>query len=178
MQNKSIKLIIAGGGTGGHLFPAFAIADTLKKRISDSAIHFVGSKFGIEADKFKSREESFTLLNIRGFGRGLSITSLIRNILFPLRFMGSYIKTRRLLRTFSPDIVIGTGGYASGLPILGAIHKGIPTLIHEQNSFPGFTTRWLASRVYRVCISYHDTERYLKKKISFSREIQSARNYR
>ena len=159
------SFIIAGGGTGGHLFPALAIGDALKKRFPNSAIHFVGSRFGLEARILPENERPHTLLSIRGFRRGYSITALFRNLLFPLRFCLAYLKSRRLLKRLSPIAVIGTGGYASGLPLLAAIHKSIPTVIHEQNSYPGVTTRWLSSRVNTVCISYEDARRHLKKKV-------------
>ncbi len=110
-------------------------------------------------------ERPHTLLSIRGFMRGYSITALFRNLLFPFRFCLAYLKSRRLLKRLSPVAVIGTGGYASGLPLLAAIHKDIPTVIHEQNSYPGVTTRWLSSRVNTVCISYEDARRHLKKKV-------------
>tara|TARA_Y100000590_G_scaffold170142_1_gene194714 strand:+ start:1579 stop:2670 length:1092 start_codon:yes stop_codon:yes gene_type:complete len=158
------SIIIAGGGTGGHLFPALAIGDAYKKRFPNSAIHFVGSRFGLEARILPENERPHTLLSIRGFMRGYTITALARNLLFPLRFCVAYFKSRRLLKRLSPVAVIGTGGYASGLPLLAAIHKGIPTVIHEQNSYPGVTTRWLSSRVNTVCISYEDARRHLKKK--------------
>ena len=158
------SIIIAGGGTGGHLFPALAIGDAYKKQFPNLAIHFVGSRFGLEARILPENERPHTLLSIRGFMRGYSITALSRNLLFPFRFCFAYIKSRRLLKRLSPIAVIGTGGYASGLPLLAAIHKGIPTVIHEQNSYPGVTTRWLSSRVNTVCISYEDARRHLKKK--------------
>jgi UDP-N-acetylglucosamine--N-acetylmuramyl-(pentapeptide) pyrophosphoryl-undecaprenol N-acetylglucosamine transferase len=97
--------------------------------------------------------------------RGISLRALFRNLLFPFRFAAAYLKSRRLIKKLSPVAVIGTGGYASGLPLLAAIHKGIPTVIHEQNSYPGITTRWLSSRVTRVCLSYEDARRHLKKKV-------------
>jgi len=156
--------MIAGGGTGGHLFPAITIAEALKTRLPETVIHFVGSRFGIESDYFPKQNEPFTLLKIRGFVRGFSRTGIARNILFPLRFAKSYFRARNLISTIKPDVVVGTGGYASGLPLLAAIRRGIPTLIHEQNSYPGFTTRWLSSRVGRVCLSYEDSMQYLKKK--------------
>jgi UDP-N-acetylglucosamine--N-acetylmuramyl-(pentapeptide) pyrophosphoryl-undecaprenol N-acetylglucosamine transferase len=159
------SIIIAGGGTGGHLFPALAIGDAYKKRFPNSAIHFVGTRFGLEARILPENERPHTLLGIRGFMRGYSITALSRNLLFPFRFCFAYIKSRQLLKRLSPVAVIGTGGYASGLPLLAAIHKGIPTVIHEQNSYPGVTTRWLSSRVNTVCISYEDARRHLKKKV-------------
>lgn len=164
MLRASHRFVIAGGGTGGHLFPALAIGDALKKRFPGASVHFVGSKFGLESRILPERMDRYTLLTVRGFMRGLSPRAILRNLLFPFRFAGAYLKSRRLLKRFSPSVVIGTGGYASGLPLLAAIHRDIPTVIHEQNSYPGFTTRWLSSRVDRVCLSYEDARRHLKKK--------------
>lgn len=171
MDRNELKVVIAGGGTGGHLFPAFAIADALKKKLPRSTVHFVGSRFGMESSHFPTRDEPHTLLGIRGFGRGVSYRVAKRNMAFGFRFLGAYMKARRLMAIFDPDVVVGTGGYASGLPLLAAIHKRIPTLIHEQNSYPGFTTRWLSSRVDTVCISYPESQNYLKKKTLSSRGI-------
>ena len=165
MPESRKSFIIAGGGTGGHLFPALAIGDALKKRFPFATIHFVGSKFGLESKILPERNYSHTLLTIRGFMRGISLRALFRNLLFPFRFAAAYLKSRRLIKKLSPVAVIGTGGYASGLPLLAAIHRGIPTGIHEQNSYPGITTRWLSSRVTRVCLSYEDARRHLKKKV-------------
>ena len=165
MPESRKSFIIAGGGTGGHLFPALAIGDALKKRFPFATIHFVGSKFGLESKILPERNYSHTLLTIRGFMRGISLRALFRNILFPFSFAAAYLKSRRLIKKLSPVAVIGTGGYASGLPLLAAIHRGIPTVIHEQNSYPGITTRWLSSRVTRVCLSYEDARRHLKKKV-------------
>tara|TARA_B100000029_G_C17605196_1_gene967173 strand:+ start:613 stop:1704 length:1092 start_codon:yes stop_codon:yes gene_type:complete len=158
------NFIIAGGGTGGHLFPALAISDELKKRFPNSRIHFVGSKYGLEAQILSDINYPHTLLSIRGLMRSYSLKGLVRNILFPLRFLIAYLKSRYLIKRLSPAVVIGTGGYASGLPLIAAIHKQIPTLIHEQNSYPGLTTRWLSSRVSTVCLSYEDARQHLKKK--------------
>ena len=175
LPDHGLKVVMAGGGTGGHLFPAVAISEALKAKVWDIQIHFVGSKYGIEASKFPSGDDPFTLLNIRGFSRGFSVAAVARNLLFPWRFLTAYWQSRQLLTHFSPDVVVGTGGYASGLPLLAAVHKKIPTLIHEQNSFPGFTTRWLADRVERLCLSYEESAAYLKKKVSISLAILCAK---
>lgn len=152
------RFIIAGGGTGGHLFPALAIAETLQAL--GAKIHFVGSKYGLEANVLSKRQFEHTLLNIRGFSRHISIRSVFRNILFPFRFIISFIKSYFLLKDFKPHAVIGTGGYSSGLPLLSAVLLSIPTLIHEQNSFPGITTRKLASKVNIVCLATPDSAKY------------------
>lgn len=162
MPDFGKRFVIAGGGTGGHLFPALAIGEGLKKRFPGSTIHFIGSKYGLESKILPSQKNGFTLLPIRGFLRGLSVKSSMRNILFPTRFLLSYFKSKKILKKIDPSVVIGTGGYASGLPLIAAISNGIPTLIHEQNSFPGITTKWLSTRVDRLCISYEDSRRHLK----------------
>jgi UDP-N-acetylglucosamine--N-acetylmuramyl-(pentapeptide) pyrophosphoryl-undecaprenol N-acetylglucosamine transferase len=102
----------------------------------------------------------------------------VKNILFPFRFLQSYYQSWKLLHDFKPHVVIGTGGYSSGLPLLAAIHKGIKTVIQEQNSYPGITTRHLAGRVDAICIAYKDAAAHLKKKIQFSPEIPFERIYR
>lgn len=170
-----MKIVIAGGGTGGHLFPAFAIADALKIMRPGSLVHFVGSAYGIESRHFPIRQDPYTLLRIRGWARGLSWSGAVRNIGFPLRFVLAYFQSRRLLSRIEPDVVVGTGGYASGLPLLAAIHMGIPTAIQEQNSYPGFTTRWLSGRVEKVFLSYRAAAQYLKKKMIWSRVILCGR---
>tara|TARA_B100000315_G_scaffold62791_1_gene56994 strand:- start:5290 stop:5829 length:540 start_codon:yes stop_codon:yes gene_type:complete len=175
LRTEPLKIIIAGGGTGGHLFPALAIAVELKSRNETVSIHFVGSTSGIEADSFKKDQLQHTLLNVRGFNRSFSLRGIVQNIGFPVRFLSAYIKSRKLITKFNPDVVVGTGGYASGLPLLAAVHKKIPTLIHEQNSFPGFTTRWLSTKVDRLCLSYEDSVNYLKKKSSSIRAILSGK---
>lgn len=175
MARKPLRIVIAGGGTGGHLFPIVAIADALVKRSPETVIHLVGSKFGMESTLFQKRREPLTLLGIRGYVRGLSVKAFGRNLAFPFRFVGAYIKARSLLSTFDPHVVVGTGGYASGLPLLAAGRMGIPILIHEQNSYPGFTTRWLSARARVVCLSYAESEQYLKKKIPFSPETRSVK---
>ncbi len=175
LPERGLNVVMAGGGTGGHLFPAIAITHALKEKVQYVQIHFVGSKYGIEASKLPHGDYPYTLLNIRGFARGFSSVAVARNLLFPWRFLTAYWQSRRLLTQFSPDVVVGTGGYASGLPLLAAVHKKIPTLIHEQNSYPGLTTRWLAERVGRLCLSYEESAAYLKKKVSVSLAILCAR---
>ena len=161
-MSKNIRVLIAGGGTGGHLFPAVAIGDTLKKSGVD--VLYIGSKYGIESRLLPSRGESPVLLNIRGFHRTFSIKNILDNLIFPIRVLLAYIKSRIIIKDFNPQVVVGTGGYSSGLPLLAAIHSGIKTLIQEQNSYPGFTTRKLASKVNKVCIGFKESASYIKKK--------------
>ena len=138
-------MVVTGGGTGGHFFPAQTIQKALQNKGVE--VKYIGSQFGVESSHYSSDSKDALLLNICGIQRNISLDSIIKNILFPIRFLKSYIQSWLLLHEFKPHMVIGTGGYSSGLPLLVAIHKGIKTVIQEQNSFPGITTRYLASRV-------------------------------
>ena len=167
-MSTKFRMIVTGGGTGGHFFPAQAIRTALQDKGVE--VKYIGSRFGVEATRFPKDCSNTLLLNIRGIQRHLSLESIFKNILFPFRFLSSYYKSWKLLSEFKPHVVIGTGGYSSGLPLLAAIHKGIKTVIQEQNSFPGITTRHLSSRVDKICIAYKEAENHLKKKISFLQE--------
>jgi len=155
------KIIIAGGGTGGHLFPAIAIGEEIKERIPNAQIHFVGSNFGLEAKVYPVKDLLHTLLPIRGLQRNLSIDSFLKNLLLPFRLINSLFKLRILFKDFSPQLVIGTGGYASAIPLLMAtrLKPSIPIVLQEQNSYPGLTTRWFAKKVNLICTAFpiHNT---------------------
>ena len=172
-MNTKFRMIVTGGGTGGHFFPAQAIRTALQDK--GIKVKYIGSRFGVESTRFPQDSNDELLLNIKGIQRHLSVKSIFKNASFPFRFLSSYYKSWKLLNEFKPHVVIGTGGYSSGLPLLAAIHKGIKTIIQEQNSFPGITTRHLASRVDKICIAYKDATNHLKKKILFSPEIQFER---
>ena len=172
-MNSDLRMIVSGGGTGGHFFPAQAIMDALTKK--GVKVVFIGSRFGVETSYFKYNSKDSLLLNIRGIQRSFDIISIFKNLLFPWRFFQSYIMARKLINTFNPHVVIGTGGYSSGIPLLVAIHKGINTVIQEQNIYPGITSRYLSSRVNTICIAFKETENYLKKKIPLSLETLFAR---
>ncbi|MBA7482758.1 UDP-N-acetylglucosamine--N-acetylmuramyl-(pentapeptide) pyrophosphoryl-undecaprenol N-acetylglucosamine transferase [subsurface metagenome] len=153
--------MLAGGGTGGHLFPALAIARGLREMDDRSDIRFVGSRYGLEARVLSGENEVFYPLNIRGIQRGLGPVSLGRNLIFPWRFAVSRRRCRQIMNEFEPHVVVGTGGYASGLPLMAAQKRGIPTLIHEQNAYPGMTTRRLAQRANVVCLTYESSAQYI-----------------
>ena len=157
MPNQ-IRVLIAGGGTGGHLFPALAIGEELRK--IGAEVLFVGSKFGIEAEILSKTEEQLFLLNIRGIQRSFNLKSIGINLLFPFRFIKSYFDSMKIIKSFKPHVVVGTGGYSSGLPLIVATKQGYKTLIQEQNSFPGFTTRKLAEKVDKVCIAFEEASEY------------------
>ena len=156
---KQNNIFIAGGGTGGHLFPALAIGDYLKK--DGMNIIYIGSKHGIENKYFKENNINAELLDIRGIQRDLSLKSIIRNLYFPIRFIKSYIISRKLIKKFNPKAIIGTGGYSSGLPILAGIHMKIPTIIQDQNSVPGLITKKLHKKVNLICIAYETAKQYI-----------------
>ena len=155
---SSMRILIAGGGTGGHLFPALAIGEEILSRNSNIKIHYVGSVFGLEAKVFPIKDVWHTLLPIRGIQRDISIKSFLRNALLPIRILRSFYKINNLINDFSPDIIIGTGGYASALPLLVAStnKKNIPIILQEQNSFPGITTKWFAKRAKKICVAFNN----------------------
>jgi len=154
------RVIISGGGTGGHIHPALAIADEIKKRYPDCQINFVGAKGRMEMDKVPSAGYSIDGLWISGLERKLTS---IKNLSFPLKLLSSLLKAGSLLRNYKPQVVIGVGGFASGPVLFRASKKGIPTLIQEQNSFPGITNRILASKVSKVCAGFPGLSRWFPK---------------
>ena len=164
MTNK-YKMVIAGGGTGGHFFPAIAILNQLQKM--GIQVKYIGSKYGLESNNSILEKDKILLLNINGIQRHFNLDSIYKNLLFPFRFIFSYLKSRIFIKKFQPDVVIGTGGYSSGIPLYASIHLGIKTVIQEQNSYPGITTRYLSNKVDRVCIAYND----MKKIFSYNRNI-------
>jgi len=153
---KDINILIAGGGTGGHLFPAFAIGNRLKKE--GALITYIGSKYGIEKNYKKELGNNIYLLDIKGINRSLNINSLFNNLLFPVRFIASYFRSLLIIKKINPAIIIGTGGYSSGLPILAGKTLNIKYVLHEQNSYPGITTRYLSNGAAKVFISYKSME--------------------
>ena len=151
------RIIIAGGGTGGHLFPAIAIGDEIKERIPNAKIHFIGSTFGLESKVFPVKDLTHTLLPIRGLQRSINIRNLLKNISLPFRLIRSLIKVNSIYKDFKPGLVIGTGGYASAVPLFIATIQNpkISIILQEQNSFPGLTTRWFASKANLICTAFN-----------------------
>jgi len=154
-----IRIIISGGGTGGHVFPAIAIADALKKRVPDAEILFVGALGRLEMEKVPGAGYRIEGLTISGFQRRMTW----KNLGFPFKLLGSLIKSRSIIRKFKPDGVIGVGGYASGPTLRMAVSLGIPALIQEQNSYPGITNRLLGKKVQKICVAYDGMERFFPK---------------
>jgi UDP-N-acetylglucosamine--N-acetylmuramyl-(pentapeptide) pyrophosphoryl-undecaprenol N-acetylglucosamine transferase len=149
--------MLAGGGTGGHIFPAIYIAQYLKKNWG-AHCRFIGTKKGIENIKVSQAGFVVKHIWISGFKRGIYLS----NLLFPLRLLVSFWQSHREIRQFKPDLVIGTGGYISGPVLYRALKMKIPTAIQEQNSYPGITTRILASKVDRVFLAYAEALQYIK----------------
>ena len=153
-----MQVIISGGGTGGHIFPAVSIAEELKRRDSSVKILFVGALNRMEMEKIPALGYSIVGLPIQGFQRKFSF----KNITTLINVFRSVRMAKKIIRDFNPDIAIGVGGYASG-PVLYAAQKmGVPTLIQEQNSYAGITNKILAKRVKKVCVAYDGMERFFK----------------
>jgi UDP-N-acetylglucosamine--N-acetylmuramyl-(pentapeptide) pyrophosphoryl-undecaprenol N-acetylglucosamine transferase len=159
MQVPKIKVIISGGGTGGHIFPALAIAGALKKSVPDIDILFVGAKGKMEMEKVPNSGYPIIGLWISGFQRGFSFS----NILFPVKLLVSMVKAIFIIMKNKPAIVIGTGGYASGPVLRAATWLNIPILIQEQNNFPGVTNRILGRKAACICTAFEGMEAYFPK---------------
>ena len=168
-MSRQLRILITGGGTGGHVFPAIAIADAIKRLEPESAFLFVGAEGKMEMERVPQAGYPIEGLNIAGFQRGFSWTSIRRNLSFPFKLYASTLKAKRLVRNFRPDLVIGTGGYASGPVMRAAQQFGIPTLIQEQNSYAGVTNRLVARKAARICVAYDGLEQYFPaEKIVFT----------
>ncbi|MEX2597153.1 MAG: undecaprenyldiphospho-muramoylpentapeptide beta-N-acetylglucosaminyltransferase [Salibacteraceae bacterium] len=155
------KFLISGGGTGGHIFPAIAIANTIREVNPDAEFLFVGALGKMEMDKVPAAGYKIIGLNITGIQRSLSMA----NLYFPFKLASSLIKARKIIQTFKPDVVIGVGGFASGPVLRMATWLKVPTLIQEQNSFAGITNRWVSNSVDRVCVAYDNMERFFPARV-------------
>ncbi|WP_158729589.1 MULTISPECIES: undecaprenyldiphospho-muramoylpentapeptide beta-N-acetylglucosaminyltransferase [unclassified Flavobacterium] len=153
---KKYKFILSGGGTGGHIYPAIAIANELKLRFSDAEFLFVGAQDKMEMQKVPQAGYGIKGLWIAGLQRKLTVD----NILFPVKVLSSLWRSRSIIKEFKPDVVIGTGGFASGPLLQAAGQSGIPTLIQEQNSFPGITNKLLSKKASKICVAYENLERF------------------
>lgn len=152
------RFIISGGGTGGHIYPAIAIANELKLRFPACEILFVGAKDKMEMQKVPAAGYKIEGLWISGIQRKLTLD----NLKFPFKLMSSLAKSRKIIKDFKPDVVIGTGGFASGAVVKVAQQMNIPTVIQEQNSYPGITNKMLASKANAICVAYDGLDAYFK----------------
>ena len=156
---KIERAIITGGGSGGHVFPAIAIADEIKKRNNNVKILFIGAEGKLEMEKVPAAGYNIEGLKIIGFKRKISFS----HILLPFKIFQSLIKARKIIKKFKPQIVIGVGGYASGPTILAATISKIPSIIQEQNSFPGKTNKILSKKTNKICVAYEGLESFFPK---------------
>ena len=154
-----LRILFAGGGTGGHLYPGIAIAEEIRKRLPSAELLFLGNRKNIEARIVPGKGFSFFPIRVAGFRRSLSFDTLLSLVKLIVAVVQSFLLIRRL----KPKVVVGTGGYVCGPPLYVASLVGIPTLIQEQNSYPGVTTRILASRVSEVHLSFDRARRYIKR---------------
>ena len=153
------KIILSGGGTGGHIYPAIAIANELKSRFPDAEFLFVGAKDRMEMEKVPQAGYKIKGLWITGIERKLTL----KNLMFPFKLINSLWNARKIIKQFMPDVAIGTGGFASGPLLQVAASKGIPSLIQEQNSYPGITNKLLSKKVQKICVAYDGLERFFPK---------------
>ena len=155
-MKQSINILISGGGTGGHIYPAIAIANELKLRFPKANFLFVGAKNKMEMEKVPQAGYAIKGLWISGIQRKLTID----NLSFPFKMLNSLWNASKIIKNFKPDIAIGTGGFASGPTLIMANRKGIPTLIQEQNSYPGITNKLLGKNAAKICVAYDHLERF------------------
>ena len=156
---KKPRFIISGGGTGGHIYPAVAIANELKSRFPEAEFLFVGAKDKMEMQKVPQAGYAIKGLWISGIQRKLTLD----NAMFPFKLLSSMWNSFRIIKNFKPDVVIGTGGFASGAVLKVASMLNIPTVIQEQNSYPGITNKLLAKKANKICVAYENLERFFPK---------------
>lgn len=153
---KNHKFILSGGGTGGHIYPAIAIANELKSRFPDAEFLFVGSKDRMEMEKVPQAGYAIKGLWISGIQRKITLD----NVAFPIKLISSLLKSRKILKEFKPTVAIGTGGYASAPVLRMAASANIPCIIQEQNSHAGVTNKWLGKRVQSICVAYEGMQKF------------------
>ncbi|WNH09273.1 undecaprenyldiphospho-muramoylpentapeptide beta-N-acetylglucosaminyltransferase [Thalassobellus suaedae] len=158
-MSQKYKIILSGGGTGGHIYPAIAIANELKSRFPDAQFLFVGAKDRMEMEKVPQAGYEIKGLWITGIQRQLTA----KNLMFPFKLISSLWNARKIVNSFKPDVAIGTGGFASGSLLYVAASKKIPSLIQEQNSYPGITNKLLAKKAKKICVAYDGLERFFPK---------------
>lgn len=158
-MKKNPKIIISGGGTGGHIFPAIAIANALKAKLPESEMLFVGAEGRMEMERVPAAGYKIVGLPIMGFDR----KNMLKNVKVALQLAKSMLKAHRLVKDFKPDIAVGVGGYASGPTLRAANWAGVPTVLQEQNSYAGVTNKLLAQKAAKICVAYEGMERFFPK---------------
>jgi len=157
--SRQLKIIISGGGTGGHIFPAIAIARALELMRPGTEILFVGANGRMEMEKVPAAGYKIQGLDIAGISR----SNMLRNLSLPMKVMNSVSKAKEIITQFKPDAIVGVGGYASGPTLWAGIRKQVPTLVQEQNSYPGVTNKILSRYVKKICVAYPGMEKYFPK---------------
>ncbi len=155
-MKQSVNIILSGGGTGGHIYPAVSIANELKEKYANANFLFVGAKDRMEMEKIPQAGYEIKGLWISGIQRSLSL----KNLAFPFKLISSLWNAHKIIKKFKPTIVIGTGGFASGPTLFVANRKGIKTVIQEQNSYPGITNKILSKKADKICVAYDGLERF------------------
>ena len=158
-SNENPRFIISGGGTGGHIFPALAIANAIKLRWPKAAILFVGAENRMEMERVPAAGYEIVGLPVAGFNR----KSLIKNVSVGMKLIKSLRRAKKIVKSFRPNVVIGVGGYASAPVLRAAVSQRIPTLLQEQNSIAGLTNRWLGKKASTICVAYEGMERFFPK---------------
>ena len=161
---SSFKVVISGGGTGGHIYPAIAIAKQILLEKKNAEILFIGAEGRMEMEKIPEHGFKIIGLKVVGIQRSLSMPSLLKNLKFPFLLLQSFNNAKKVLVKFKPNIVVGVGGYASGPTLKMAQKLGIPTLIQEQNSFAGLTNKWLSKKSIKICVAYENMETFFDPK--------------
>ncbi len=160
MEYSKLRVIISGGGTGGHIFPAVSIAKKLKEVNPETEILFVGAEGKMEMEKVPREGFRIVGLPIVGLQRQLNLKNIINDVQVPFRFVGSIAKARKIIKEFKPQIAVGVGGYASAPLLMAATRMKIPALIQEQNGFAGLTNKMLGDKVQSICVAYEGMERF------------------
>lgn len=160
MEYKPLRIIISGGGTGGHIFPAVSIANKLRELCPENEILFVGALGKMEMEKVPAAGYKIIGLPIVGLQRQLTLRNIINDLKVPFKVLSSLRKAKRIIREFKPDIAIGVGGYASAPLLKAATRLKVPALIQEQNGFAGMTNKMLGEKVQRICVAYEGMERF------------------
>jgi len=163
-----MRALITGGGTGGHINPALAIASIIKEHEPDSQFLFAGTPFGMEARLIPEAGYDFAPIKVRGFQRKISLENIKRNAEAAAYLVTALPRAKQIIKEFRPDVVIGTGGYVSGPVVYQAAKLGIPTAIHEQNAYPGVTTRILTKKVNKVMLTVKEALDYLGTDIDYT----------
>ena len=160
MNYRTIRVIISGGGTGGHIFPAVSIAKELRRVNPETEILFVGANGKMEMEKVPAEGFRIIGLPITGLQRRLTLKNILNDITVPVKYVASILKARSIIREFKPDIAVGVGGYASAPLLKAATRMGVPALIQEQNGFAGLTNKMLGPKVQCICVAYEGMERF------------------